>query len=193
PNGARLGTASARRAAQALHARPDLSIVPLRGNVETSLRKLDAGEMEAILLAAAGLHRLGLSGRITEFLDPEETPPAPGQGALAVQVREADGAAAWLAGLDDRPTRLCVAAERGSLSVLEGSCKTAIGAFARIEAERLELTVEALTDDGARRFRRQGSVEITGEGDDAQARSLGERLGAEVAVEYRTQGVARLL
>ncbi len=186
PKGARLGTASARRAAQALHARPDLSIVPLRGNVETRLRKLDAGEMEAILLAAAGLQRLGLSARISDFLDPEETPPAPGQGALAIQVREADAAAAWLTGLDDRPTRLCVAAERGALSALEGSCKTAIGAFARIEAERLELTVEALTEDGARRFRRQASVEIAGEDGDARAQALGERLGAEVAHEYQS-------
>ncbi len=181
PAGARLGTASLRRAAQALHRRPDLVIIPLRGNVETRLAKLDRGEGEAIILAAAGLARLSLLDRARAFLDPREAPPAPGQGALAVQTRSEDAEAAWLAGLRHPPTALAVAAERGALTILEGSCRTAIGAYATMNGDILDLVVEALTDDGARRFRRREARRVEGE---AAARALGERLGAQVAAEY---------
>jgi hydroxymethylbilane synthase len=183
PHGARLGTASLRRQTQARHRRPDLVIVPLRGNVDTRLAKLERGEADAILLAMAGLNRLGLGHLARGFIDPLVSPPAPGQGALAIQTREADADAPWLDGLKHRPTILAVAAERGALFALEGSCRTAIGAFARVEGRRLILVVEALTPDGVRCFRRQGEIDLEGDGGEAAARGLGLRLGREVAAE----------
>jgi hydroxymethylbilane synthase len=180
PRAARLGTASLRRSAQALHVRPDLEIVPLRGNVDTRIAKLDRGEADAIILALAGLKRLGLAGRATAVLDPIAAPPAPGQGALAIETREADRGADWLAPLRDGATSLAVAAERGALAALEGSCKTAIGAYARLEGARLLLVVEALTPDGARRFRREEAHEAP---DEAGARAFGLRLGQSIRAE----------
>ena len=181
--GAALGTASLRRQAQALHLRPDLKLVNLRGNVDTRLAKLEAGEADAIILALAGLNRLGLTGLPATPLDPVETPPAPGQGALAIEVRAEDAAAPWLTALVHRPTTLAVAAERGALAALEGSCKTAIGAYARLEGDLLHLIVEALTPDGARRFRRQGEADVGGAGGEAAARALGVSLGLAVLAE----------
>jgi hydroxymethylbilane synthase len=181
--GAALGTASLRRQAQALHLRPDLKLVNLRGNVDTRLAKLEAGEADAIILALAGLNRLGLTGLPATPLDPVETPPAPGQGALAIEVRAEDAAAPWLTALIHRPTTLAVAAERGALAALEGSCKTAIGAYARLEGDLLHLIVEALTPDGARRFRRQGEAGVGGAGGETAARALGVSLGLAVLAE----------
>jgi hydroxymethylbilane synthase len=181
PLGARLGTASLRRQAQALHLRPDLDVIPLRGNVDTRLAKLERGEADAILLAAAGLNRLGLGHLPRGWLDPEASPPAPGQGALAIQTRTDAVDADWLAPLRHAPTALAVAAERGALEALEGSCKTAVGAFARVVDGRLRLTVEALTPDGARRFRREGEVAATDS--EAAARALGAALGAAIRLE----------
>jgi len=180
PRGARLGTASLRRQAQALHRRPDLKIEMLRGNVDTRLAKLEAGEFDAILLAAAGLNRLGLQDRITELFDPIEAPPAPGQGALAIETRAADADADWLAALRHGPTALTVAAERGALEALEGSCRTAIGAHARSDGERLSLTVEALTPDGADRFRREATLRLGGSVGHAEAHALGFSLGRDI-------------
>jgi hydroxymethylbilane synthase len=182
-HGAALGTASLRRQAQALHIRPDLHLINLRGNVDTRLAKLDAGEADAIILAFAGLKRLGLGGIAATPIDPLEQPPAPGQGALAIQVREEDLGAPWLKALIHHPSVLTVAAERGALAALEGSCRTAIGAHARLDGGRLRLIVEALTPDGARRFRREGEAEVGGADGEAAARALGLRLGAEVAAE----------
>jgi hydroxymethylbilane synthase len=183
PRGARLGTASLRRQAQALHRRPDLVITPLRGNVDSRIAKLERGEAEAIILAAAGLNRLGLGHLAKGLIDPAECPPAPGQGALAIQTRAADADAPWLADLRHVATTLAVAAERGALEALEGSCRTAVGAYGRIEGGRLLLIVEALTPDGARRFRRQGEADIGGAETEASARTLGLRLGEEVREE----------
>jgi hydroxymethylbilane synthase len=181
--GAALGTASLRRQAQALHFRPDLRLVNLRGNVDTRLAKLEAGEADAIILALAGLKRLGLERLATSPIDPVEQPPAPGQGALAIQVRAEDVGAAWLTALIHRPSVLAVAAERGALAALEGSCKTAIGAHARLDGARLHLIVEALTPDGVRRFRREGEADVGGPNGEAAARALGLRLGEEVGKE----------
>jgi hydroxymethylbilane synthase len=181
--GAALGTASLRRQAQALHRRPDLRIVNLRGNVDSRLAKLEAGEADGIVLALAGLKRLGLADVATSIMDPVDQPPAPGQGALAIQVREEDAGAPWLIGLVHPPSTLTVAAERGALAALEGSCKTAIGAYARLDSDRLHLIVEALTPDGARRFRREGEVDVGGPEGEASARALGFRLGAEIGQE----------
>jgi hydroxymethylbilane synthase len=183
PRGAVLGTASLRRQAQALHRRPDLKIVMLRGNVDTRLAKLAAGEADAILLAAAGLNRLGLSDLPASFLAPEDFPPAPGQGALAIETRIADRDAPWLAALRHPPTAVAVAAERGARAALEGSCRTAIGAYARLEGGLLHLVVEALTPDGAKRFRHAGAADLA-EGDpEIVARALGQSLGAALRRE----------
>jgi hydroxymethylbilane synthase len=182
PHGARLGTASLRRQAQALHRRPDLAIVMLRGNVDTRLAKLEAGEADAILLAASGLNRLGLGHVPRGFLDPVEAPPAPGQGALAIQTRVEDRDAPWALALRCEAATLTVAAERGALTALEGSCRTAMGAFARLDGRRLTLIVEALTPDGARRFRREGEVELGAAGE-GEARDLGLRLGEAVRLD----------
>jgi hydroxymethylbilane synthase len=181
PKGARLGTASLRRQAQALTRRPDLEVEMLRGNVDTRLRRLDAGEFDAILLAMAGLRRLGLHGRVTELLDPVDAPPAPGQGALAIEVRAEDVGAPWLAALNHQPTALAVAAERGALEALEGSCRTAVGAHARFEGPHLNVTVEALSPDGRERFRREGT--LGGRIDEAAAFELGQMLGRDVRAQ----------
>ena len=188
PQGARLGTASLRRQAQALHRRPDLEIVMIRGNVDTRLAKLARGEADAMILALAGLNRMGLAGEVRSLFDPVEAPPAPGQGALAIETRAADAGAAWVRALNDEPTWIAVAAERGALEALEGSCRTAIGAHARLDGRRLSLVVEALTSDGADRFRREAAVDL-GEDAAGEARSLGHALG----VEIRAEGGARLL
>ncbi len=183
PQGARLGTASLRRAAQALHKRPDLQIIPLRGNVDTRLAKMEAGEADAILLAASGLNRLGLSHLPRGLLDPRECPPAAAQGALAIQTRAEDADAPWLAPLKHGPTTLAVAAERGVLEVLEGSCRTAIGAYAQVNGAHLVLVAEALTPNGDRRFRQEGEIDLSGDDPRVQARDLGRRLGQAIAAE----------
>lgn len=176
PHGARLGTASLRRQAQALALRPDLKIEMLRGNVDTRLAKLKAGEFDAILLACSGLNRLGLSEVIRERLSLDDFLPAPGQGALAIQTRQGDLGAGWMAALNHAPTALCVAAERGAMTALEGSCRTAVGAHAHIDGETLRLTTEMLSPDGSARWRRVGDAPV----DEAMARALGLRLGGEV-------------
>jgi hydroxymethylbilane synthase len=140
--GARIGTGSLRRQAQLRHIRPDLDVRDLRGNVDTRLRKVESGEYEAVMLAKAGLDRLGWSGRITETLSPEVFLPAVGQGAIAVECRLKDTEAAELvAGLDDAESRTAIIAERALLSALHGGCQVPLGAWARIE--RGELVMEA--------------------------------------------------
>ena len=182
--GAVLGTASLRRQAQALFRRPDLDVRMLRGNVDTRLAKLAAGEADAILLAFAGLKRLGLGDLPQSLIDPQASPPAPGQGALALQTRIADRDAAWLAPLRDEPTFIAVAAERGALAALEGSCRTAIGAHAWLAGGRLRLIVEALSPDGRLRFRREGDADLATAADPyAAAHDLGFSLGAAIHEE----------
>jgi hydroxymethylbilane synthase len=184
PQGAVLGTASLRRQAQSLHVRPDLDVQMLRGNVDTRLAKLDAGQADAILLAYAGLRRLGLGERATGLIDPAERPPAPGQGALAIETREADRDAAWAQAIRHMPSTVAVAAERGALCALEGSCKTAIGAHAWFEGATLKLVVEALSPDGRARFRHAGSSDLTELADaEASAWALGLSLGQAVKAE----------
>ena len=181
PVGARLGTASLRRQAQALALRPDLVIEMLRGNVDTRLRRLAEGEFDAILLATAGLNRLGFDSVIRERLSPDQFLPAPGQGALALQTRIDDASAVWVAALNDPMTALAVAAERGAMTALEGSCRTAVGAHAEIAHGALRLTTEMLAPDGSARWRRAGEIGDVAAADAlAQARDLGLRLGAEV-------------
>ncbi len=184
PQGAVLGTASLRRQAQALHRRPDLDVQMLRGNVDTRLAKLAAGDADAILLAYAGLKRLGLGHLPRSLIDPVECPPAPGQGALAIETRAADRDAAWVQALRHGPTAVAVAAERGAMTALEGSCKTAIGAHAWFEGARLKLIVEALSPDGRARFRHAGEADLTELADpEESARALGLSLGQAVRDE----------
>ncbi|MGC2530017.1 MAG: hydroxymethylbilane synthase [Candidatus Acidiferrum sp.] len=140
--GARIGTGSLRRQAQLRHVRPDLDVRDLRGNVDTRLRKVESGEYEAVMLAKAGLDRLGWSARITEIMAPETFLPAVGQGAVAVECRLRDTEAAeMVAGLDDAETRTAIIAERSLLAALHGGCQAPLGAWARIE--RGELVMEA--------------------------------------------------
>jgi len=184
PHGAVLGTASLRRQAQSLHRRPDLDVQMLRGNVDTRIAKLEAGGADAILLAYAGLRRLGLGHLPKSLIDPVECPPAPGQGALAIEARIGDCDLPWVQALRHAPSAIAVAAERGAMTALEGSCKTAIGAYARFEGAHLKLTVEALSPDGRARFRHVGESDLTELADpEASARALGLSLGIAVRDE----------
>jgi hydroxymethylbilane synthase len=179
--GARLGTASLRRQAQSLHRRPDLEVEMLRGNVDTRVGKLEGGQVDAILLAYAGLKRLGLGHLPKGLIDPVECPPAPGQGALAIETRDKDRDLPWVRALAHGPTTVTVAAERGALTALEASCRTALGAHAWLEDGALKLVVEALSADGRRRFRHVGETELAQLADPAaSARDLGLSLGYAV-------------
>jgi hydroxymethylbilane synthase len=150
PHGARLGSSSLRRASQMLRARPDLTIVPFRGNVDTRLRKLADGVADATLLAVAGLNRLGRQHEITSYLDPDRFPPAPAQGAIGIEIRADDArTAALIKPLDHVATTIAVHAERALLRALDGSCRTAIGAVSRIEGATLHLMGEILSRDGS--------------------------------------------
>jgi hydroxymethylbilane synthase len=151
PSGARVGTSSLRRMIALKTARADLTVVPMRGNVDTRLRKVDAGEVDAIVLARAGLVRLGLEGRATDVLAIDASLPAVGQGALGIECRDDDNETrALLAKLHDETTAVCVAAERGVLVALEGDCKTPIAAYARRVGDRMLLRAFAADPDGSR-------------------------------------------
>ncbi|MEJ8404595.1 hydroxymethylbilane synthase [Brevundimonas vesicularis] len=186
PFGARLGTASLRRQAQALALRPDLKVEMLRGNIDTRLRRAADGDFDAILLAVSGMTRLGVTEHIREKLSLDAFLPAPGQGALAIQTRAADMDSDWVAALNHNETALCIAAERGAMTALEGSCRTAVGAYARIEYDTLHLTTEMLSPDGSARWRRVGDLFQSTEAD---ARALGQRLGEEVHASAGDQEV----
>ncbi|MGH7411334.1 MAG: hydroxymethylbilane synthase, partial [Candidatus Methylomirabilis sp.] len=154
PHAARIGTGSLRRQVQLLHRRPDLQLVPLRGNVETRLKKLEALGLDALVLAAAGLIRLGLHERITERLQPDLCLPAIGQGALVIEIRVDDRrVAALVDGVNHRETRLATTAERAFLRRLGGSCVTPVAAYGRIEGDLLVLTGMVASLDGKRMVR----------------------------------------
>ena len=186
--GALVGTSSLRRQAQVLRARPDLRVVPFRGNVETRLRKLSEGVADATLLACAGLHRLGLAGRITAVLPIEQFLPAVAQGAIGIEIRSADDAARTLVdALDDPATATCIAAERALLARLDGSCRTPIAGLAELQEGRLTLRAEVLSPDGRRSesVQRQGSATDgpamgRDAADELLARSGPDLLGARV-------------
>ncbi|TAM56619.1 hydroxymethylbilane synthase [bacterium] len=151
PQGARIGTSSLRRRAQLAALRPDLCFSDLRGNVDTRLRKLTAGEADAIVLANAGLRRLGVAARYTWLFDPAEMTPAVAQGALAVECRAGAPVAQTLrAALNDDASERCVRAERALLRVLEGGCQVPVGAHATLDGERLRLHAVIASLDGTR-------------------------------------------
>ena len=173
--GARVGTGSLRRQAQLRRVRPDIEIQELRGNVDTRLKKLDAGEFDAIVLAKAGLDRLGLSARITEVFGPEMMLPAVGQGALGIECRADEQATCGLLGkLDHAETRAAVTAERALLAELEGGCQVPLGASGRLANGRLMLDAVVLALSGADALRRTAS------GQASQAEEIGRRLGREL-------------
>lgn len=153
PPGAVVGTSSLRRQAQVKRLRPDLAIVGFRGNVETRLAKLEAGVADATFLATAGLNRLGKADRIASHVAVEEMLPAAAQGAIAIELRQADAATRRLvAPLDHQATALCIAAERAFLGRLDGSCRTPIAGLARLEGGRLAFLGELLAPDGSKAF-----------------------------------------
>ena len=175
PSGAVVGTSSPRRQAQALRLRPDLRIVPFRGNVETRLRKLEEGVADATFLACAGLNRLGLSQHITAAMNTEVMLPAVAQGAIGIEIRADDDATVRLvAPLNDAATALCVTAERAYLAHLEGSCRTPIAGLAELSGGSLHIRGEILTPNGlqAHSASRRGSAQ--------EAIRLGEQTAEEL-------------
>ena len=184
PAGARVGTSSLRRKSQLLYARSDLQILDLRGNVDTRIEKLKRGDYDAIVLAKAGLDRLGLSANITEVLSTDVCLPAAGQGAIGIEARAEDAESLQiLSALNDGETRSGVEAERAVLAGLEGGCQVSIGVWGRVESGNLVLEVAVLSPDGAQRMREKSSCAP----EDAVA--LGER----VAARMLDQGAAALL
>jgi hydroxymethylbilane synthase len=170
-DGAKVGTSSLRRAAQLRLTRPDLVIESVRGNLDTRVRKLDEGQYRAIVLAAAGMKRLGWAHRMAEILSPEIMCPAVGQGALAVETR-ADGAARDIcAALDHAATRAAVTAERAVLAALGGGCQVPIGAYAVVDGDALRLIGVVIAPDGTRAVRKNAAGAV----DDAE--TIGKHVG----------------
>jgi hydroxymethylbilane synthase len=185
--GARVGTSSIRRRAQLLARRPDLQMVDIRGNVPTRLEKVTSGAYDASLLALAGLRRLGLEASVTEVLDPDVMLPAPGQGALAVQVRSDDRRVIDLvARLDDAPTRLATACERGVLGALEGGCQAPVGTWTSWSGRTLRLDAIVASFDGRTVVRASESASVEQE-TDALA------LASRVASVLREAGAADII
>lgn len=172
PTGAKVGTSSLRRQSQLLHRRPDLVVESLRGNVQTRLRKLDEGQYDAVILAAAGLKRLGLGDRIASYLSTEDSIPAAGQGVMAVEVRKTDEETRqMLAFLHNARVASCIAAERAFLGCVGGDCKVPAGAFAAEDGDGLRVDAFIASEDGQTFYRRS----VSGALPDA------ERLGTAVA------------
>ena len=178
PAGARVGTSSLRRGAQVRMRRPDLTVVPLRGNANTRMRKLEAGECDATLLALAGLQRLGMEGVARSVLSVEEMLPAVAQGALGIEARAGDDAVlALLAPLACATTTVAVGAERALLAELDGSCRTPIAALARIEGDTLSLDGLLFLPDGSRHWAASGRGPV----------SDAERIGREAGAALKAQ------
>ncbi|CAN5413548.1 hydroxymethylbilane synthase [soil metagenome] len=176
PEGARVGTGSPRRSAQLRSRRPDLVVTELRGNVDTRLRKVADGELDAIVLAAAGLDRLGRLDAITEFLGLDGWPTAPGQGALAVEVRV--GEEKLVSKLDHRPTRLKVQAERSVLALLEAGCSAPVGASSELDEGMLFLSARVYSSDGAQRITSSHALYVSDFPDPVTA--IAERVSTEL-------------
>ncbi len=198
PAGARVGTGSPRRAAQLRATRPDLAILDIRGNVDTRLKRVAPGDLDAVVLARAGLARLGRLDAVTDVLAPSTMAPAPGQGALAVEVRAGTVADAGsplaraLAAVDHAPSRLAVTAERALLARLEAGCAAPIGAYARVVGDHLELDAVVCRVDGSERLRRSRTVDLASPADTAARLTAAEGLGAEVAETLLAAGAGDL-
>jgi hydroxymethylbilane synthase len=184
PHGAKVGTSSLRRASQLLNARKDLTLIPVRGNVETRLRKLDEGQYDAIILAAAGLIRLGLADRIAHHLDLELSVPAVGQGIIGIECRAADARSiALVSVLKDAAAEHCCVAERAFARRLEGSCQSPIAGFAVLKGDELQLRGVIGSVDGRTVYR----------GSAAGSRHEAHGIGVELAERLLTAGADQLL
>jgi hydroxymethylbilane synthase len=183
PAGAKVGTSSLRRSAQLRHMRPDLEIASVRGNVDTRLRKLDQGQYASIVLAAAGLRRLGWADRMVHVFDPEVMCPAVGQGALAIETRDSGAGLETCRQLDHEPSRVAVTAERAVLRALGGGCQVPIGAHARVSGGVVNLVAIVASPDGGRLLR-----------DSARgAASAAEGMGADLAARLLDAGGREIL
>lgn len=179
PQGARVGTSSLRRVVQLRARRPDLEFVPLRGNVDTRLRKCDEGQVDAVILASAGLHRLGLEAQISEELPPELCLPAIGQGALAIELREGDARLlTLLSQLNDAETELLVAAERGLMAAVEGNCQVPVAGYAIQAGSEIHLRGMLANPDGSNL--RQLEVRAPWPASNSAARQIGWDLGVRL-------------
>lgn len=188
PHGAKFGTSSIRRAAQVRRLRPDLEIVPFRGNVGTRLQKLQDGVADATMLAIAGLNRLGEHARATAVLDIENFMPAPAQGAIGLTIREGDDRfAELLAPLDHAPTRQTIAAERAMLAVLDGSCRTPVGAISTLDGDLVTLRGQILSLDGQTEFH----TSATGTDPVAVGQQVGQALVDMAGTEWLAQWAAQ--
>lgn len=193
---ARIGTGSLRRRAQLLWMRRDLRMLDVRGNVDTRLRKLDEGQYDALVLARAGLVRLGLDDRSSHVLSADEMLPAVGQGAVGVECRSDDRETQHrLAEIDDGASHVAVLAERSLLAALRGGCQAPVGALARIDVQRLALEAVVLSADGSKRLRASGesAPPVLGKPLATQARETAEALGRRVAEQLFEQGAAELI
>jgi hydroxymethylbilane synthase len=194
PRGARLGTSSLRRRAFLARLRPDVVLAELRGNVPTRIARLKQGDYDAIILASAGLERLGLTSDITEYLGPQDFPPAVSQGVIAVCARAADAETLrWLTPLDDRAARVAASAERALLKRIEGGCQVPLGALARIVHGRLDLDASVCALDGSRLLSARGSASRAVDESLPAALAAAVELGERVAVDLLRQGAAALM
>jgi hydroxymethylbilane synthase len=191
PPGSRVGTSSLRRASQLKHLRPDIQTLSIRGNLDTRLRKLAAGDFDAIVLAAAGLIRLGQADKITQYLDDAVMVPAVGQGALCIEIRKEDPLMTRIMeNLDHGPTRICVQGERAFLKQIEGSCHIPVACFGQIQDKQVHLTAVVASEDGRHLVREKivspmGDVEARGRD---LAHTVLEKGGKQILEAIKTHG-----
>jgi len=184
PPGATVGTSSLRRIGQLKHLRPDLNCVPLRGNVETRIHRVESGQVDAAVLAEAGLNRLGMSDKISAILDCRNFPTAPAQGALAVEIRAGDNdLARVLERIDDRATRIAAETERAILAAMHGGCSIPLGVWSKIDGDIISIEATVCDVDGQQCLRRNGSSLLSEAG----------RLAAQLADELLNAGADRIL
>ncbi len=184
PSGAKVGTSSLRRASQTKHIRPDLTVMSIRGNLDTRIRKLESGEFDAIIVAAAGVIRLGMTRHVTQYLDESAMVPAAGQGALCIETRKQDDTVKQVADrLNHDETRLCVSGERAFLKKIEGSCHIPVGCFGRTADDAIRLTGIVASEDG---------TEVVKETLTAQ-RNRVEQTGSDLAERLLEKGADKIL
>lgn len=184
PKGAKLGTSSLRRKAELLSYRDDLEVIPIRGNINTRLAKMDSQNLDGIVLAAAGLHRMGWEDKVTQYLNPEDFVPAVGQGALAIEIREDDHLIEDLVNeIKHQETENAVLAERSYLKEIEGSCKIPVGGVANCRGDQLELTAFVASINGERIIK----------SNDSDKRDAGQELGVRLARAILNQGGDQIL
>lgn len=190
PSGAIVGTSSLRRRSQLLHARPDLNVVSIRGNLDTRIKKLETENLDAIIVAAAGLRRMGLENQATQFIPTDIMVPAIGQGALGIEARQDDSETlVLLKVLHHPPTAVCVAAERAFLATMEGGCQVPLAALCTLSGDRVDVSGLVADPDGKRYFRgqRQGAAKDSAEIGRVLAQELLDQGGRAVLQEFYHQ------